>query len=108
MPATTNTQTSRAKRNQGRKPLSDAEKTVRITITLTETDLALLEKISPNGNLSEGVRWALRAQQREAKVLLAEALRVSAEADPVGWVSDEELTRDIEAKRKELGLHVAH
>ena len=98
-------------RNQGRRTLNRTAKTVRITITLTEAELAYLDSISPGANRSEGVRWALHAQQREAKVLLAEVSRLSSEnsADPSLLVSDEDLERDILAKTSSgVAVHVAH
>jgi len=87
-------------RNQGRRTLNRNTKTVRITITLTEAELAYLDRLSPlqpggTRNHSEGVRSALRAHQRETKELLAEAKRRS---DSSPMISDEELERDIAAK----------
>jgi len=95
-----------AGRGQGRHPLNDQNKTVRITITLTEDDLAFLDTIKHGGtqtvdqNRSAGVRWALRAFRREQKALLAEAHRIKAEieTDPLLIVTEEELERDIAAK----------
>lgn len=98
-----------AGRGQGRKPLNGEAKTMRITVTLTEEDVTLLDRLSPfmlgeDGvrvrSRSEGVRWALRALQRENKALLAEVAQMKAEieADPSLTVTDEELERDIAAK----------
>lgn len=98
-----------AGRGQGRKPLNGKAKTVRITVTLTEDDLALLDDLSPyvantegvrERNRSEGVRWALRALQQENKTLLTEVQRIKAAiaADPTLTVTEEELEREIAAK----------
>jgi metal-responsive CopG/Arc/MetJ family transcriptional regulator len=98
-----------AGRSQGRKPLNGEAKMMRITVTLAEEDVALLDRLSPfmpgeDGvrvrSRSEGVRWALRALQRENETLLAEVARMKAEieADPSLTVTDEELERDIAAK----------
>lgn len=95
-----------AGRGQGRRPLNGEAKTVRITITLTEDDLALLDSIKHGGERtieqkrSAGVRWALRAFRREQKALLAEVQRSKAEieADPSLIVTEEELEREIAAK----------
>lgn len=95
-----------AERGQGRHPLNGKSKTVRITISLTEDDVAFLDSLKYGGmqtvnqNRSAGVRWALRALHRENKALLSEVRRIQAEieADPSQIVTEEELERDIAAK----------
>lgn len=113
MPLTTETTEQNgwggAGRGQGRKPLNGKSKMVRITVTLSEEDVALLDHLSPlmrdekgvrARSRSEGVRWALRALHRETKALMAEANRIEAEAaaDPSLIVTEEELERAIAAK----------
>ena len=83
----------------GRPTLSSAA-TKRITITLTDEDLALLDGVS-QGNRSDGVRLALRAWHREQTATLADVARIAAEveADPSMLVSHEELMRRLSAKK---------